>query len=146
MARSTSSVSAALHTDGLEHLAFWMILAAMGRSAVRSTYTWQLPQPVSMTGTRAFWTTDSIRPLPPRGMSTSRYPVSCMSAVALSRLVSCTRLTQPAGRPTDAMACRMSSVMAWLERKASLPPRRITALPALRHSAAASTVTLGRAS
>ena len=32
--------------------------------------------------------------------------------------------------------------MAWLESKASLPPRRMTALPLLRHRAAASEVTL----
>lgn len=36
--------------------------------------------------------------------------------------------------------------MAWLECRASLPPRRMAALPDLRHRAAASAVTLGRAS
>ena len=47
-------------------------------------------------------------------------------------------------------ACfKPSASAAWIaraERKLSEPPRRITALPALRHSAPASAVTLGRLS
>ena len=37
-----------------------------------------------------------------------------------------------------------SAAIAWLLRSASEPPRRIVALPDLRHSPAASAVTLGR--
>ncbi len=40
----------------------------------------------------------------------------------------------------------MASAIARLEWIASEPPRRMTALPALRHSAAASEVTFGRLS
>ena len=50
------------------------------------------------------------------------------------------------GRPQEASASRMIFVRHIEERKASLPPRRIQAEPALKHSAAASTVTFGRAS
>ena len=43
-------------------------------------------------------------------------------------------------------APRKTWTSAWLEWRASLPPRKITAFPVLKHSADASTVTLGRAS
>ena len=107
---------------------------------------WHPPTPVWMTGTRAFSTTLRISPAPPRGMSTSRYSVRPISSLALSRLVSATRATQSRGSPASSRASRMTATMAELEWKASFPPRRMTALPDLRQRAAASTVTLGRAS
>ena len=99
-----------------------------------------------MTGTVAFMTTDWISPAPPRGMSTSRYPLSFIIWLALSREVSSTRLIAFSGRPSAASAARMSCVRHMEEWNASLPPRRMQAEPALKQSAAASTVTLGRAS
>ena len=111
-----------------------------------------LEQLVARTGIPPFllglsWsTTERMSPPPPRGMSTSRYSVRFISSVALSRVVSWTRAMQSRGRPASSRASRMMATMAQLERKASLPPRRMTVLPDLRHRAAASTVTLGRAS
>ncbi len=54
--------------------------------------------------------------------------------------------TASGGSPAEATASRTSAPSAALECAASLPPRSITALPLLMQSAAASTVTLGRAS
>ncbi len=48
------------------------------------------------------------------------------------------------GTSVSRAAARSSSASARFEWIASEPPRRITALPAFTHSAAASTVTLGR--
>ena len=48
------------------------------------------------------------------------------------------------GKPQSDRAERRSSPSAAFVSEASLPPRRRTALPAFKHSAAASTVTLGR--
>ena len=79
-------------------------------------------------------------------MSTSRYSVRAISSWADWREVSSTSWTQSAGRPPSAKASRSTLTTAWLERKASFPPRRMTAFPAFRHRAAASLVTLGRAS
>ena len=42
--------------------------------------------------------------------------------------------------------CCKTSVNLMFVAKASLPPRKITAFPALKHKPAASTVTFGRAS
>lgn len=52
--------------------ALYIMFAAISISALSSTKTWQLPTPVSITGTFAFSTTALIRPAPPRGMSKSR--------------------------------------------------------------------------
>src|SRR6266545_2551037 len=62
----TSTDSAALHTDGREVFALSRIDSAMSRSASAWTYTWQLPTPVSMTGTVDSSTTDVISDAPPR--------------------------------------------------------------------------------
>lgn len=99
-----------------------------------------------MTGTLASRATARISPAPPRGISTSTYPFRCISSFALSRLVSCTRLMQSSGSPTDSSAPRISAAAQRFDRMDSLPPRRMQTLPDLRQSAAASTVTLGRAS
>ena len=53
---------------------------------------------------------------------------------------------QSRGKPAFSIASRIISAIALFELIASLPPRRITALPAFKHSAAASEVTFGRAS
>ena len=50
------------------------------------------------------------------------------------------------GRPLSDKLCAIMRPMAVLECSDSLPPRRMTALPLLRHNAAASLVTLGRLS
>ena len=47
----TSSVSTALHTDGRWVLALIKMSSAISWSAVASTKRWQLPTPVSITGT-----------------------------------------------------------------------------------------------
>ncbi len=107
---------------------------------------WQLPHPVSITGTRAFSVTERISPRPPRGISTSRVPRIRIMASAEARDVSVTSWTQSSGRPAVFSAARRTSATAALERTASLPPRSSTALPAFRQMAAASAVTLGRAS
>ena len=71
IALSTSSTSSALQTLGRLVLALLTIFSAISRSAVFSTYTWQMPVPVAMQGTVAFWTQALIRPAPPLGISRS---------------------------------------------------------------------------
>ena len=51
---------------------------------------------------------------------------------------------QPSGSPALEMAPISALTITRLEFMASLPPRKITALPDLRQSAAVSAVTLGR--
>jgi hypothetical protein len=111
-----------------------------------STKRWTLPSPVSMTGTLAFWTTDWIRPCPPRGMRTSTFPRAAMSAFAPSRPYSSTLWTQSTGSFTSARESRMMPTRARLDSSAAEPPRSSTALPDFRAIPAMSTVTLGRAS
>ena len=76
-----------------------MMFRAMSRSASASTYTWQMPVPVSTQGTVAFSTQERISPAPPRGISRSTSPVAVISSRALSRLVSWTRFTGPPAGP-----------------------------------------------
>ena len=66
--------------------------------------------------------------------------------MAVARSVSSMRQTQFSSSPASASAARITLAMAVLERMASLPPRSMQALPLFKHSAAASEVTLGRAS
>ena len=87
-----------------------------------------------------------MRPAPPRGMSTSTSPFIFISSFALSREVSSIRFTVSAGSPAFSTAARMRFATALFEFIASLPPRSMTALPALRQRAAASEVTFGLAS
>ena len=107
---------------------------------------WHTPSPVRITGTLDSRATVRMRPAPPRGISTSTYWSRCISSAAVSWLVSCTREMQSSGSPACRSAARISSTAQRLDRMASLPPRRMHTLPDFRHSAAASTVTLGRAS
>ena len=127
-------------------MALLMMFSAMSRSASASTYTWQMPVPVSTQGTVAFSTQERISPAPPRGISRSTSPVAVISSRALSRLVSWTRFTRSAGRPAAVSPSFRAATMALADRKASLPPRRTQALPAFTARAAASEVTLGRLS
>ena len=71
MASCTRRLSHALHTPGLWVFAFITIFTAISKSALSSTYVWQFPVPVSITGTVLFNTTDWISPAPPLGISTS---------------------------------------------------------------------------
>ncbi len=119
---------------------------AMSRSASASTYTWQLPVPVSITGTVEPSTTVRIRAAPPRGISTSTRPRARISSVTDSRLSPGTSCTASAGRPAPPTASRSTVTSALFEAYAEDEPRSSTALPDFRHRAAASTVTLGRAS
>ena len=79
----TSSTSSALHTEGRLALAFTTMFAAIWRAALSSTYTWQMPVPVSIQGTVAFATQVRIRPAPPRGISRSTSPLAVIMSAAL---------------------------------------------------------------
>ena len=135
-----------MQTDGRWVLALSTIASAWSRSASRSTYTWQLPTPVSITGTVDSSTTERIRPAPPRGISTSTSPRARISALADSCPSPGTSWTTSAGSPVAAAASRSTATIAVLERAALEEPRSSTALPLLRQMPAASAVTLGRAS
>ena len=56
-------------------LALTAIASASSRSAVASTYTWQLPEAAYITGTVACSVSAAFRPSPPRGMIRSIRPV-----------------------------------------------------------------------
>ena len=71
-------------------------------------------------------------------------PSSCMNSTAEARLVSSTSPTASAGRPAFSSPSRRMAATTRLEVTADDEPRRSTALPDLRHSPAASLVTLGR--
>ena len=88
----------------------------------------------------------SIRPLPPRGITTSTNCGMVMSWPTASRSVVCTSCTASAGRPASPSACCTSRASALLDSIASEPPRRMQALPLLIDRLAASIVTLGRLS
>ncbi len=127
-------------------LALITIDRAMSRSAAASTYTWQLPTPVSITGTVDSSTTERISPAPPRGISTSTWPRARISAFTLSWLSPGTSWTTSGSSPAEAAASRSTATIAALLDRALELPRSSTALPDLRQMPAASAVTLGRAS
>src|SRR6266567_8551694 len=99
-----------------------------------------------MTGTFEDSTTARIRPSPPRGMHKSTYWVRESNDLMASRSVVGTTWMACSGNfgrvflPDSIMIV----AMAWLELSASLPPRRIVALPDLKQRLAASAVTFGR--
>src|ERR1035437_5455955 len=118
-----------------------------------------------MTGTFEQSATARMRLSPPRGMQRSTYCVSDSRIGIASRSgvgttwIACSGNSwwgeapdEPAredARPTEfASACLPASIIVfaliWLEFHASWPPRRIVALPDLKHRLAASAVTLGR--
>ena len=99
-----------------------------------------------MTGTLASALMRSIRPLPPRGMITSTYSGMVIRQPTAARSVVGTSCTASRGRPASCSAACTSCISAWLLCRASLPPRRMAALPLLMASDAASMVTLGRLS
>ena len=144
--RCTRATSSALQTDGRLVLAFSMMFRAFSRSASLSTYTWQMPVPVSMQGTVADSTHARMSPAPPRGMSRSTRPEAVISSCALRRVGSETRLTNVSGRPASRSPSCMAATMAAAERYASLPPRSTQTLPLFMASTAASEVTFGRLS
>src|SRR5919107_3253797 len=67
MSTCTSSDSAVLQVDSRCVLEFSTTASAFSRSADSSTYTWQVPTPVSITGTVESSTTALISDAPPRG-------------------------------------------------------------------------------
>ena len=98
-----------------------------------------------MTGMVAASTTARMRLSPPRGMIRSISPSARAHGRSRSARSGLSIMaTASAGRPASATASRSIAAMARLEWSASLPPRRMQALPLLRHSPAASAVTLGR--
>ena len=89
-------------------------------------------RPRNMTGTVLFSTTVRIRPAPPLGIRTSRYPFIRMNSLAVSWLVSSIREMASSGIPSFFKPFLIAVTMALLDSSASLPPRRITAFPVLK--------------
>ena len=101
-----------------------------------------MPTPVSITGTFASLTTRWISDAPPRGMTTSTKPRAPSSSPTDARSAGSSS-TEPAGSPAFSAASVRTATRAVLVRKADAEPRSSAALPLLRHSPAASTVTFG---
>ena len=141
----TSRVSNALQTLGRWVLAFMMIGSASSWSAAASTKRWQLPVPVSMTGTCEPVTTALISPAPPRGISTSISPRACIISVVVSCPPS-TSATASGFTPAADSPALSAVTIARFESTALELPRSRLALPDFRQMPAASAVTLGRAS
>ena len=144
--RATSRPSAAL-----QGLYFWVLalsatVTAMAKSQGSSTYTWQLPSRCLMTGTLAPALMRSIRPLPPRGITTSTYSGMAIRRPTASRSVVGTSCTACSGKPASRRAWLTRPAKAVFDSMASEPPRKMQALPLLMASDAASMVTLGRLS
>jgi len=96
-------------------LALTRIATALSMSAAASTYTWQLPTPVSMTGTVELSTTLRINPAPPRGMSRSTSPRAVIRAMTASWLRPGTSWIASMGTSVSARAVRMTSTRAVFE-------------------------------
>ena len=99
-----------------------------------------------MTGTVATPLSAAFRPSPPRGMMRSTMPVWVASSASSSRPPPATSDIAPGGSPAAVAASAATAASTALECAAELDPRSTTALPDFRHRAAASMVTLGRAS
>ena len=140
----TSMVSMALHVPGRWTLALKQISAAMGRSALQSTYTWQTPLSCLITGMVEFSETMRMSPSPPRGMMRSIYRFALSISMTQARSGFSMNETAPSGMPASAPARLSTSAMAVLDATASEPPRSSTPLPDLMQSAAESAVTFGR--
>jgi hypothetical protein len=117
---------------------------AWSRSAVASTYTWQLPSPSITKGTVACSRMLAMSDRPPRGIRQSTYSRRRMNSTAASRLVSFTSTRPSTGSPALARPSRSTPAMAVLDRIAPDDPRRKATLPDFRHSPKASLVTFGR--
>ena len=144
--RAISKDSAVLHVPRRCVLLFSKIRKALSKSASSSTYTWQLPSKCLITGMRASLLMRSIKPLPPRGTITSTYCFMVINSPTAARSVVSTTCTAVVGKPAACKPSCTNLAKAWLQLIASLPPRKIAALPDLMHRPAASTVTFGRAS
>src|SRR6266540_5043438 len=83
---------------------------------------------------------------PPRGIARSTRSSSCSKAKVAARSDVGTTCAAAAGSPAFASPSENAAASASEERSASEPGRRIAAFPLFRQSAAASTVTFGRAS
>ena len=79
-------------------------------------------------------------------MIRSTTPVWVASSASSSRPPPATSDSAPAGSPADSAAAAATDASTAFECAAELDPRSTIALPDFRHSAAASMVTLGRAS
>ena len=115
-------------------------------SADLSTYTWQMPLKCLITGILLCSTTARIRRSPPRGITRSRQSLRCKSMPTRSWLVSVTSCTASWSMPSSARASWKMPARHFAEFSDSLPPRKITALPALKQRQAPSIVTFGRLS
>jgi hypothetical protein len=142
------ALGTALHTEGREVLALSAMLAAMAISASLSTYMMadalrRFPAPARAAFSIAAW----IRPAAAARDQQVHIPAQASSAPGCCHA----RCPPPAARRLRQAAHVPARAAAPARRRccfamASLPPRRITALPALTHSAAESADTLGRAS
>ena len=72
------------------------------------------------------------------------YSLRCISSLVTALSVLSINCIQSGVMPHPANVSLIIAVIALLELMASLPPLRITALPALKHNPKASSVTLGR--
>ena len=99
-----------------------------------------------MTGTREHSATARIRLSPPRGMHRSTSSVRESNWGMAARSVVGTTWMASAGKAGRALAADSTMIfaIAWFEWSASLPPRRMVALPDLKQRLAASAVTFGR--
>ena len=82
-----------------------------------------------MTGTRASGGDALDEALPPRGTITSTNSGMAISSPTAARSVVSMTCTAAAGRPAASSPARTQAAIAWLQCRASLPPRRIAALP-----------------
>ena len=97
-----------------------------------------------MTGTVAFSVTRRMSASPPRGTTRSTSPLCVTRKSMASWSGLSTYWTAFASIPAAARPFWMQRTRAALDSRASLPPRRMEALPDFRHRAAVSTVTFGR--
>ena len=102
--------------------------------------------PVCKTGTVEFITALFMSRAPPRGTMRSMYSRSLSMRSTVSWLGSSTRQTASGVTPLASSDSRMTRTSAAFDSYAEELPRRSIALPALKASAAASTVTFGLAS
>ena len=134
-----------MHTLGRCVFELSRISSARSRSASASTYTWQLPTPVSITGT-----VDSRHHGLDQPGATPRNQYVDQPARLHEFLhrgpIPGTPWTTSAGNPADSAASRSTAMIASLDAAAEDEPRSRTALPDFRQIPAASAVTFGRAS
>ena len=145
--RWTSSVSAELHTPGRCTFALYAIRRAISGSARR------VDVDVAVPGRRVdhrhggVGLDDLLQAFAPaRNHEIDQLILLDQLEQVAGRSPPGSSTTEPSGRPSASPADATSSARAALDRWAIKDPRRTTALPDLIASAAASTVTFGRAS